>query len=162
MKHTRNLALAALACSAALAGPAEASHIFKADLTGGEEVPPIATTASGEFAMRIESGETSITFVLTINGMESTTSAAHIHFGQADVNGGIMAFLCGGGNRPACPATSGTVISSITASDIIGPASQGIAANDLAEAIAMIRAGRAYVNVHSATFPNGEIRGQVR
>jgi hypothetical protein len=31
----------------------------------------------------------------------------------------------------------------------------------LAEILAAMRAGHAYVNVHNATFPNGEIRAQI-
>jgi hypothetical protein len=43
-----------------------------------------------------------------------------------------------------------------------GPAGQGIAAGELSELIAAIRAGRTYVNVHTNKHPGGEIRGQVR
>jgi hypothetical protein len=40
-------------------------------------------------------------------------------------------------------------------------AGQGIAAGDFAELVRAIRAGKAYVNVHSSVFPGGEIRGQL-
>jgi hypothetical protein len=42
-----------------------------------------------------------------------------------------------------------------------GTNNQGIAAGDFAEILAAMRAGAAYVNVHSGNFPGGEIRGQV-
>jgi hypothetical protein len=53
------------------------------------------------------------------------------------------------------------VTGTITAANIIGPAEQGIAPGEFAEAVAAIRAGVAYVNVHSTKLPNGEIRGQL-
>jgi hypothetical protein len=52
------------------------------------------------------------------------------------------------------------VTGTIRAANIIGPGVQGIAATELDELIAAIRAGIAYPNVHSTKFPNGEIRGQ--
>ena len=46
---------------------------------------------------------------------------------------------------------------------IEGPiVNQGIAPGQLNELIAAIRAGVAYVNVHSTKFPGGEVRGQLR
>jgi CHRD domain len=52
---------------------------------------------------------------------------------------------------------SGTIV----AANVIGPSDQGIAAGEIAELIAAIRAGRAYVNVHTTAFPGGELRGQI-
>jgi hypothetical protein len=52
----------------------------------------------------------------------------------------------------------------LTAADVVGPAAQGITAQEetrFAELIALIRAGKTYVNVHSAKFPGGAIRGQI-
>jgi hypothetical protein len=36
-------------------------------------------------------------------GLEGSVTAAHIHLGQEDGVGGVIAFLCGGGGKPACP-----------------------------------------------------------
>lgn len=60
---------------------------------------------------------------------------------------------------PTCPQ-SGTVTGLLTQANVVGPAGQGIAPAQFAEIVAAIRAGAAYVNVHSSTFPGGEIRGQ--
>jgi hypothetical protein len=87
---------------------------------------------------------------------------AHIHFGQKNVSGGVAAFLCGGGSKPAaCPAREGTVTGTIVAADVVGPSNQGIAAGEFAELVRAIRAGKTYANVHSSKFPGGEIRGQI-
>ncbi len=128
-------------------------------LGGFQEVPAVSTTGRGEFRGTIN-GQ-SISFRLTYLGLEGAATAGHLHFGQSGVNGGVIAFLCGGGGKPACPA-SGTVAGDISAADILGPADQGIEPGNIAEAIRALRSGAIYVNVHTTKFPNGEIRGQVR
>jgi CHRD domain len=104
-----------------------------------------------------------ITFSLSFSGLSGSPAAAHLHFAPTKVNGGVTIFLCGGGGQPACPAaTSGTITGTITAANVVGPTAQGIAAGDLDSALEAVRAGLSYANMHTATFPGGEIRGQVR
>ena len=129
-----------------------------AKLDGFSEVPAVSTTARGDFKARLRGD--SIEFRLRYRDLEAPVLFAHIHFGQEDVNGGVAAFLCGGGGKPACPQ-SGTVTGTVVASDVIGPAGQGIAAGELDELIRAMKAGNTYANVHSDKFPGGEIRGQI-
>ena len=102
-----------------------------------------------------------IDYTLSYSDLEAPALVAHIHFGNRFTSGGISAFLCGGGGKPACPTPGGTVTGTIMAADVIGPAAQGIAPGEFAELIRAIRAGVTYVNVHSTKFPADEIRGQV-
>jgi CHRD domain-containing protein len=135
---------------------------LSAKLRGADEVPPISSTATGTFAAKIFP-DGNITFRLTFTGLAANATVSHIHFGQKNVAGGVMIFLCGGGNQPACPAaTSGTVDGTITAANVTGPLGQGIKPGQLAEALRAIAEGEGYANVHNATFMAGEIRGQVR
>jgi hypothetical protein len=138
---------------------------FKATLSGFEEVPANFTTGIGTFSARLDNGDTTLTYELEYSGLEGTsTAAAHVHFGQKGVNGGVSFFLCGGDDsgKPACPATQGTVTGTVVADDVIGPDGQGIAPGEFAEIITAMRSGVTYVNVHTNKHPGGEIRGQIK
>jgi CHRD domain len=135
---------------------------FRALLIGFQEVPANSTAGKGDFTATIESNG-SLSYRLRYSNLEGTTvAAAHIHFGQTGVNGGISTFLCGGGGKPACPPAPATVTGTIVAADIAGPAAQGIAAGEFAELLRAMRLGKSYVNVHTNKFPAGEVRGQIR
>ena len=142
---------------------ADRQHFVRARLTGYGENKPISTVATGELTAQISADESTITYTLTYRNIEGGTALfSHIHFGQWWTNGGVIAFLCGGGGKPDCPSPSGTATGTIVASDIIGPADQGIEAGEFAEALRAIRSGATYANVHSTTYPGGEIRGQIK
>src|SRR5262245_1347386 len=150
----------------ALAGMAQSASAqavrLRASLIGADEVPATSSTATAEFSATI-SRDGSITFTLTFEGLAANAAASHIHFGQQNVNGGVTIFLCSGGGQPACPAAqSGTVEGTITAANVVGPAAQGIPAGYLDKALQAIVQGEGYVNIHTANFPAGEIRGQVK
>jgi hypothetical protein len=136
---------------------------FSAKLTGFDETPSESTPGRGSFKARIVNGDT-IHYKLHYEGFESAegdTLFSHIHFGQPGVAGGVAAFLCGGGNKPACTPTEGTFEGDIVASDIVGPSGQGIAAGEFDEVVRAMRKGYTYANVHTTLNPAGLIRGQI-
>jgi CHRD domain-containing protein len=139
-------------------------NTFRARLNGYEETPAsLSTTGRGDFKAKIDATAQTITYRLSYSNLEgTTTSAAHIHLGQRRTTGGVSAFLCGGGDKPPCPATGGTVTGVIDAADVIGPTAQGIAAGEFDELVRAIRSGNSYTNVHTNLRPTGEIRGQNR
>ena len=144
-------------------------HSLKAELTGYEEVPAsLSSPASGEFQAQVDSSETELTYVLQYSGFTVPITQAHIHFGARATLGGISIWLCGSGTNPGpagtplCPQSAGTVIRTVTAANVVGPAGQGIAAGEFAEILDAMQAGVAYANVHTSAFPGGEIRGQIR
>jgi len=144
---------------------AASTEVFSAKLAGDNEVPPTASAATGTFQMEIDNSTSTptINFTMTYANMSGNPTFSHLHFGQFNVAGGIMIFLCGGGGQPSCPASiSGTFSGTITPANVTGPTAQGISAGDLASALEAVLEGESYANIHSAKFPAGELRGQVR
>lgn len=135
---------------------------LRARMSGFNEVTPKLTDATGTFTGTINGDH--IDFTLTFSNLTGNPGAAHFHFGQRQVAGGVFLFLCGGGNQPACPATtSGTITGTASAANVVAQSpDQGIPAGDFAAALRAIRSGETYVNMHTAKFPAGEIRGQVK
>jgi len=148
---------------------------LSARLIGYEEVPAVSTPARGSFTAKVSKEDDMIDYTLTFGGLTGTVQQSHIHIAQPGVNGSIVIWLCQTATTPApatvaaltpfCPAPGGEVSGTITAANVItaGTASQQIVAGELAEVLAAIRAGVAYVNVHATPLnPGGEIRGQIR
>jgi hypothetical protein len=144
----------------------EFDGLLHARLISFNQVPSVLSMAKGVFEGRLDEDGT-IRFALSYSGLSSPVTGAHIHFGASKTNGGVAVFLCGG-PKPACPA-SGTITGTITPADVsVLPATngdsvipQGLEPANLEGLITAIRAGTTYINVHSTTFPTGEIRGQV-
>ena len=158
------LAIVAAATTTALAG---GEREVRTRLTGFQEVPAISTDASGKFRAKLRTSSEEIRYELSYADLTGAVQQAHIHIGQRSVNGGISVFLCSNlGNGPAgtqaCPPPPATITGTIRPADVIGPAGQGIDPMEFDELVRAIQAGVAYANVHSETFPNGEIRGQLR
>lgn len=133
-----------------------------ADLDGTSEPPVVSSTGTGTLEATIDDDADTISYTLSYAGLEGTTTLfAHIHLGQRSVNGGVSAFLCGGGDKPPCTPTSGTISGVIDPLDVIGPTGQGLAPGEFDELVQAIRAGDTYANVHTNKHPGGEVRGQI-
>ena len=131
--------LAATGCSHMAGGSsapaASLTETYTATLTPGEEVPPAANSkGSGSFEMKLDIRTNEFTWKLSHSGMTGPATAAHIHGpGAKGANAGVVVPLTGmEGKGKLTQAQYG----------------------DLA-------AGLYYVNVHSAQYPGGEIRGQL-
>ncbi|MFL6279100.1 MAG: CHRD domain-containing protein [Vicinamibacterales bacterium] len=143
---------------------------FREVMSGVKEVPVVSSSGHGVFTASINEDETAITYRLEFEGLNSNIAQSHIHIGPPNNTGAIDLFLCTNlGNAPAgqtiqaCPlnATEGVIEGVLTAANVIPLPAQGIAANELDEVIALMRAGVTYVNIHTVTSPAGEIRSQV-
>lgn len=137
-------------------------NVFTASLNGHNETPAVHTKGTGDLTLTINADNT-MSFTLTYSGLNNPAQAAHVHFAQPNVAGGIVFFLCGT-PKPACPAgttTPATVTGTVAAADILAPTGQGLTAGDITGFIQEIQAGFAYANVHTISSPAGEIRGQL-
>ena len=164
------IAAATLLGIAASGASADGSDKIRARLSGYQEVPALSTPASGRFVAEVARDGLSFDYEMSYSGLLGTITQSHIHFNQRGLNGPIIIWLCGTGTNPGptpgaypiCPQ-SGTVTGTVAAANVLGGgAAQLIAAGEIAEAIAAMRAGAAYVNVHTSVSPSGEIRGQLR
>ena len=155
------------------------SRRFSEFLTGLKEAPAIvSTTGTGTFRATINRDETEIDYVLTFKNLESEVRQAHIHIGHPQNSGNIVLWLCDSAalplpvspfaSTPLCSQSdpndlqNGTVTGKLTEAEVIALAANGIAGPaDFAEVVALVRAGKTYVNVHTATIGAGEIRSQI-
>jgi len=113
--------------------------LFEANLAGFNEVPPTQTVASGMVSMRMVAADGLLEVTFNAMNLSADMTGAHIYLGNVGQNGGVAVNLAPTG-------------SSFTASyDITGNT----------DAINAMRSGGAYVNVHTAAYPAGEIRGQI-
>ena len=112
---------------------------FGAKLTGGAEVPANASPGTGSFEARLNKDTSVLKWKVSYAGLTGPVTAAHLH-------------------GPAAPgANAGVVVpfSGPLASPITGEATLTSAQ------VADLTAGKWYVNLHTAAYPGGEIRGQV-
>jgi hypothetical protein len=157
----RFVAILALLLARGILAAQTPAETFEARITGFQEVPAIETEGKGTFTATLSSSGTSLSYTLTFTTLSTAATVAHIHIGQFAVSGGIVVFLCGGGGKPACPPSGGTVTGTITAADVMALPAQNVVAGDFAGLLRFMRAGVGYANVHSTRFPAGEIRGQI-
>ncbi len=158
----------ALSPLVAMADDSKRGSRMDADLSAFNSVPAVAGQGSGEFKASLRRNGDAVEYRLSYENLGSRVLQAHIHFGKAWENGGILAFLCTNlgnapsANVPACPNPGGEVTGSILASDVQSPPNSGIGPGDFSALLEAIDTGTAYVNVHTEAIPAGQIRGQVR
>jgi hypothetical protein len=168
--------LGALVTAVTFAPLAQAgSHVqeFHAVFSGFNEVGGLnaetgAILSDGKATLRLklDRNQQSISYTLSYSGLGTAVTQAHIHFGKVHMPGGVMVFFCSNlpnppPNTQACPA-SGTISGTITATNVVGPAAQGVTAGDFQAVVDALESDTAYANIHTTAFPAGEIRGEIR
>lgn len=146
-RHTvLRTALAAGIVTFTLAGcgmmrPSQKMQIFEANLTAGQEVPPAASSGSGMAEVQFNQNTNKVTWKVTYSGLTGPATAGHIHGpAAAGANAGVVIPFAG--NLDAQPVMGEATVTPAQYADMA--------------------AGLYYVNIHSARFPGGEIRGQLR
>jgi CHRD domain/PEP-CTERM motif len=150
MKKLKALcSIAAAAGMLALASPAQAvTYVFAAALTGAAEAPPNASTAFGSALVTFDDVALTVSVLEIFAGLSAPASGNHIHCCTAAA-----------GTGTAGVAVNFTGFPNATAGFLSGTFSTFTAGNTFASVLAGAQAGKAYVNVHNAAFPGGEIRG---
>ena len=131
---------------------------FGSPLSAASEVPPNDSRARGNAIFTLSDDGTELHYKLIVANLDNVTQA-HIHLANEGVNGPVVVFLFGfvaGGVSENGVLAEGT----ITQANLIPRPAIGFAGT-MAELIAAMRAGGAYVNAHTVALPGGEIRGQI-
>lgn len=145
----------------ALPAGADGRRTFVVDLSGANEVPAVETDGFGRAILTLNEAETALRFTLKTQNLEEI-HMAHIHCGPSGANGPVVAFLFGPADPPVTQdgiLSKGTITDESVIDRVGGLCPTDV--TDLASLVALIRAGNAYVNVHTMAFPAGEIRGQI-
>jgi hypothetical protein len=128
--------IAALVPAASFAGTG-----FSAVLNAAQEVPTNASPATGVGTCVLNDAQTQLSYTVTYSGLVALRTASHFH-------GPALA----GTNAPVVfgIASAGPTAGTITGTWTLTPTN-----------VSDLFAGKLYLNVHSQTYPGGEIRGQL-
>jgi hypothetical protein len=131
-----------------------AQTVMRTDLSGGEEVPGVATNAEGRGFFLVYSDR--IEFTIDTRGFGTEVQAGHIHLGPRGANGPVIVPLF---NRELQGELPDRLTGTIFPTDLVPNAERGVSTfDDLRRAIS---SGRTYANFHTTLAPGGEIRGQI-
>ncbi|MDI1262799.1 MAG: CHRD domain-containing protein [bacterium] len=132
------LATLAFGAAIAISGPAFA-ETMKVVLNGKSEVPPNASKATGTAEIDFDPATKKLSWRMIHSGLSEQPTAAHFH-GPAEPgkNGSVAIVIL---NATSIPIVGAATLTDAQAADLL--------------------AGKYYINIHTATYPGGEIRGQV-
>jgi hypothetical protein len=137
MVHSQKISLAALIGLLLIAAPALGeTMMFKADLKAASEVPPTQSSGQGNTMVTLDTEKKTVAWKTTFTGLSGNPTAAHFH-------------------GPAAPGQNAG-----PAVDVSGKIEEG-SAPLTDDQIKDLQAGKWYINIHTAKYPDGEIRGQL-
>jgi len=109
-------------------------------MSGAEEVPAAATTASGLAATTVDLARKMVAIQVRTTGVDDAT-ASHIHRAARGTAGGVIIPLTKDANDPQHWSAEDKPVTDAQIADFLG--------------------GLWYINVHTPAFPSGAIRGQI-
>jgi len=113
--------------------------MYKANLSGAAEVPPVTAAGSGTAQINVDAATKMATWRVDYSGLSGPAAAAHIHCGAvAGANAGVAVPL---GTNLASPIQGSAALTDAQLADLV--------------------AGKCYVNIHTAANKGGELRGQL-
>ncbi|MEO8118875.1 MAG: CHRD domain-containing protein [Rhodoferax sp.] len=113
---------------------------FTTQLGGANEVPPAASAATGQVDATLNKDTNELRWQLSYDGLSGPATAAHFHGpAKEGSNTGVVVPFPG---AISSPMSGQATLTAAQAADLT--------------------AGMWYANVHTAKFPGGEIRGQMK
>jgi hypothetical protein len=144
---------ASAALLAASARPAAAQQHeqpikYTVDMKASMATPPVAGNASGNATLTYEGHM--VHYFISVSGLSGPATMAHIHVGKLGVSGPpVFTF-------PINKVASGKLAEGDI--DLSKAASKTVSGDSLK---VLLNNGSAYINVHTAAHPGGEVRGQI-
>jgi hypothetical protein len=132
--------------------PAPGGLTLSFSLSGDQEVPPVDTAASGDCTAMLNSTRSRMTLQCQ-HDLMTAPPGGHIHVSRAGGNGNIVLHFPNLGASPVDTVWG------------VDPPATGDGANRnrplTPDLVDVLLDGGLYVNLHSAAFPSGELRGQM-
>ena len=128
-------------------------YLATGKLLGSNETPPVATGTTGSFTVNYDAARNELRFSVTVVPTTTTpitVTAAHIHVGAEGVAGPVIRNLVANADL----SVPRLVTNSLTFNGVVSPSLTVSEVNEML-------ANQLYINVHTTTHPNGEIRGQI-
>jgi len=122
-------------------------------LDGTQEIPSNNSSATGLASFKENDGN-SVWYEINLTGLNKVMEA-HLHLGKIGTNGDPIVMLFN--NGPTGPINGTLVSDKFSADDFLGPLS-GMSITDIVD---KMKSGEIYVNIHTGSFPDGELRGQI-
>src|SRR4051812_8370742 len=114
---------------------------FRGTLSGSNEVPPNSSSGRGTVIVRYDIATNSLDLYGDYQNLSAPAIASHIHHGAVGVSGPVIIPLTNTGDSTGNLSIASTLPDSLETE---------------------LLAGNMYVNVHTDSFPAGEIRTQLR
>jgi len=121
---------------------AVSSYQISGQASGDQEVPAVSSTASAQLTGQFNTEKNELTYVINWTGLSGEATAIHFHG----------------------PAAAGEVADPVEALTISTNGTAGVASGTIIVPDSLesnVINGKWYYNIHTATYPDGEIRGQV-
>jgi hypothetical protein len=137
----RMIAVGSMLALVSIVGLAQTSSAeelkYNVDLTGANETPPNDSKATGKVTVSVDTETKKVTWQITSDNLSGEATAAHFH-------------------GPAAEGQKADPVVDLSSNIKSGNGSL------TEEQLKMLQDGKMYVNVHTAKYPDGEIRGQLK
>lgn len=140
MRYLTTTLLAATAVLGFSMTPALAEMVnFAADLSGAAEVPANDSAGKGKLEATLDTDTKVFTWTINYEGLSGDATGAHFHAAAEGAAGDVVV--------PIPDPLASPINGNATLTD---------------EQVSQLQGGGWYLNIHTAKFPDGEIRGQVK